>query len=290
MHWKDDMHERVEFLYHTPSPYELGEKVWVVRGGQSITKPSYHVGPKRMDCYSLHAVTEGKLVLRDGSREFGLSGGDLFCKYKGRSYIYHRDAGCKSLTLCWLAFDGPGAETLLLEAGFTPEDPFVRGRFGASLQTSLTELFQLIRGTQSSENLRHSLDMQSALLRFFACLMEPKPDYSRSPSMEWVRQSVRYIELHAAEGLSVEQLAALAGISRTYFSTAFAEQVGISPLRYIARVRMDKAAKLLGESTASIAEIAYSLGYANPFAFTRAFAAHNGMPPSEYRRRLRQQM
>jgi AraC-like DNA-binding protein len=52
------------------------------------------------------------------------------------------------------------------------------------------------------------------------------------------------------------------------------------------KVRMGKATELLAETTATVTEIAYSLGYASPFAFTRAFAGHHGMPPSAYRKRL----
>lgn len=104
--------------------------------------------------------------------------------------------------------------------------------------------------------------------------------------MSWVKQSVKYIELHAAEGLTVDQLASMAGVNRSYFSTTFSEQVGLSPLQYMTKVRMAKATELLAETRATVTEIAYSLGYASPFAFTRAFAGHLGMPPSAYRKRL----
>lgn len=286
MYWKDYGHEHAEFLYHTPGSWEQEQSVWVVRGGQSVTKPGYQAGPRRMDCYSLHLVTEGRLILREAEREIQLLGGDLFCKFKGRSYTYHRDPHCKRLTLSWLAFDGPGAESLLGSSGITPSVPYLRGRIGAALQSALTELFQLIRNTPGSDSLPYALEMQSLLLKFFASLNRTTLEKQPAPStMEWVRQSIRYIELHAAEGLSVEQLAALTGMNRNYFSTAFAEQVGLSPLQYICKVRMDKAAELLDSTAASVTEIAYSLGYGNPFAFSRAFAKYAGMPPSAYRKR-----
>ncbi|MDF2838220.1 MAG: transcriptional regulator, AraC family, partial [Paenibacillus sp.] len=293
-YWRDDAHERVEFLYHTPSRWELGEQVWTVRGGQSITKPDYRVAPRWMDCYSLHAVTEGKLVLREGEREVSLAGGDLFCKYKGHSYAYHRDPGCSLLTLSWIAFDGPGAETALAEAGFSLEHPYARKRYDAAMGSAMSDLFRLMREGAGAAakielqdgSLRHGLTVQSALLRFLSELVAVEPTEQRASSMDWVKQSVRYIELHAAEGLTVDQLASMAGVNRSYFSTAFSEQVGLSPLQYMTKVRMGKATELLAETTATVTEIAYSLGYASPFAFTRAFAGHHGMPPSAYRKRL----
>lgn len=285
MNWKDYGHEHAEFLYHTPSGWEQKQSVWAVRGGQSVTKPGYYAGLKLMDCYSLHLVTEGRLILREGDREIELEGGDLFCKYKGRSYTYFRDPDCVKMTLSWLAFDGPGAEHLLGEAGFTPDQPYVRGQIDSALLAALTELFQLVRRSPAGSSLPHALELQSSLLRFFARLTETTMEHRRIPSMNWVRRSIQYIELHAAEGLSVEQLAELAGMNRNYFSTAFAEQVGLTPLQYMTKVRMDKAAELLDNTAVSVTEVAYSLGYANPFAFTRAFVKYTGMPPSAYRKR-----
>lgn len=301
MYWRNDAHERVEFLYHTPGRWELGEQVWTVRGGQSITKPDYRVAPRWMDCYSLHAITEGKLILQEGDREISLSAGDLFCKFKGQSYAYHRDPGpgCKLLTLSWIAVDGPGVETVLAKAGLTLERPYARKRYGSAMGNAMNELFRHMRegagaanNDSKSGSLSRGLTMQSALLRFLSELVEGEQKdqaEQKTSSLDWVKRSVRHIELHAAEGLTVDQLASMAGVNRSYFSTAFSEQVGLSPLQYMTKVRMAKATELLAETTASVTEIAYSLGYASPFAFTRAFARHYGMPPSDYRKRPQEQ-
>jgi AraC-like DNA-binding protein len=248
-----------------------------------------------MDCYSLHAITEGRLILREGSREIALSGGDLFCKFKGHSYAYHRDPGCSLLTLSWIAMDGPGVETLLGKAGITLERPYARKRYGSAMGNAMSELFRHMRegagaAIDDSRNgsLSRGLTMQSALLRFLSELVGGEGDQGeqKASSLNWVKRSVRHIELHAAEGLTVDQLASMAGVNRSYFSTAFSEQVGLSPQQYMTKVRMAKATELLAETTATVTEIAYSLGYASPFAFTRAFARHYGKPPSDYRKRL----
>ncbi|MHA6480746.1 AraC family transcriptional regulator [Paenibacillus sp. strain BS8-2] len=285
LQWKDYGNEYAEFLYRTPSDWELEQTIWVVRGGQSITKTGYHAGARRMDCYSLHLITEGELILREDNREVKLAGGDLFCKFKDRSYSYYRPDSCNKATFSWLAFDGPGAESLLGKAGMTPETPYICDRINDSLQDILAQLFGLMRSDPSGESLPRALQTQSVLHLFFSQLIDSLPVTSRPPAREWVKQSIRYIELHGSEGLTVEQLAELVGMNRNYFSTAFAEHTGISPLQYLTKVRMKRAAKLLDDSAVPIAEVAYSLGYANPFAFTRAFAKYAGMPPSAYRKR-----
>lgn len=288
MNWKDYGNEKAEFLYHTPDEWELSEKLWTVRGGQTITKPGYQAGPKRMDGYSIHIVKEGRLLFESGSggRQFLLRNGDLFCMFPGRTYYYRRPGNCSKLLMSWIVVEGPGTEELLQAAGLTPDEPCLPGRFDAAMQSALDDLFQLMRsgsGADSGEGLRHSLAMQSALLHFFFALLAKDDGARRPESRDWVRRSLRYADLHAAEGLTVEQLAAIVGMNRNYFSTAFAQRVGVSPSQYLAKARMTKAAEMLKESSASVTEIAYSLGYANPFAFTRAFTRHYGMPPTAYR-------
>lgn len=284
MRLKDYGHERAEFLYHTPSEWEKSGQLWMVRGGRSIAKPNYQAGPKRMDCYSLHVVIEGKLLFECDDMRITVREGDLVCLFPDHTYTYRRSSDCDSLRLCWLAFDGPGAAALLQEAGVTTESPCLRGRWSPALQALLDALFRHIRErSQPSMPLQQGIRIQGEFMQFFAELLEHPSTLSEPRSQGWLAQSLQHMELHATEGLTVEQLAAMAGMNRNYFSSAFSRHVGQSPLQYMTAIRMRRAGELLKETDASITEIAYSLGYGNPFAFTRAFTRHYKQPPTAYR-------
>ncbi|WP_448698373.1 helix-turn-helix domain-containing protein [Streptomyces avidinii] len=71
-----------------------------------------------------------------------------------------------------------------------------------------------------------------------------------------------------------------------HFARAFRAETGVTPGRYVERVRVDHARRLLEESGEGIAQIARACGYGNPEALRRAFVRTLGQPPAEYRRRF----
>jgi transcriptional regulator GlxA family with amidase domain len=89
------------------------------------------------------------------------------------------------------------------------------------------------------------------------------------------------------ETWTVAKLAKVAGLSRAAFARRFAAEVGAPPLRYLAIVRMRRAAELLVATDAALAAVAADVGYATEFALSRAFRRHMGEPPGAYRRRAR---
>jgi AraC-like DNA-binding protein len=95
--------------------------------------------------------------------------------------------------------------------------------------------------------------------------------------------------MHArpAEPWTVEKLASEVAMSRSAFAARFSELVGEPPLQYLARWRMTIAARRLREDDAVIANVAESVGYANPVAFSKAFARVQGVGPGAFRRKAK---
>jgi AraC-like DNA-binding protein len=87
---------------------------------------------------------------------------------------------------------------------------------------------------------------------------------------------------------TTESLAKEIGLSRSAFAERFTRIVGEPPMRYITRQRLEQAARQLGESSASIPQIASSFGYESEAAFSRAFKREYGVPPAAWRREKRQ--
>lgn len=89
-----------------------------------------------------------------------------------------------------------------------------------------------------------------------------------------------------AEDYSLDQLAALACMSRSTFTKRFADAFDISPMEFVARVRMQRAARLLATTKLPIKVIAASVGYASRSYFSRLFRRHFGEDPTAFRERL----
>jgi AraC-like DNA-binding protein len=85
---------------------------------------------------------------------------------------------------------------------------------------------------------------------------------------------------------TVEQLAAEVGASRSVLAERFARFLGEPPLTYLARWRMQLAARQLQTSRKTILQLAADVGYESEAAFNRAFKREFGLPPARYRRRF----
>jgi AraC family transcriptional regulator of arabinose operon len=100
-----------------------------------------------------------------------------------------------------------------------------------------------------------------------------------------VRDAMEGMAASLAEPLTVAELARRAGLSPSRFGHLFAEQVGVSPMRYLERQRMRLAEQLLDLTPRTVAEIARTVGFDDPLYFSSRFRAYAGLPPTAYRRR-----
>jgi AraC-like DNA-binding protein len=96
-------------------------------------------------------------------------------------------------------------------------------------------------------------------------------------------RSLARIHAAPADRWTVEKLAEIAGMSRAVFARRFTQQVGASPLAYVASRRLDQAARLLRESDRPLGEIASAVGYESEFALSRAFKRSRSLAPGRYR-------
>jgi AraC-like DNA-binding protein len=99
-----------------------------------------------------------------------------------------------------------------------------------------------------------------------------------------VGTALRLIHAHPAEDWSLERLAREVGLSRSIFADRFSHYVKVSPIQYLARWRLQLAARLLEQSAVSIAQAGAEVGYESEAAFNRAFKKFVGVPPGTWRK------
>jgi transcriptional regulator GlxA family with amidase domain len=108
---------------------------------------------------------------------------------------------------------------------------------------------------------------------------------AQEPEREPLRDVQRYALEHVAEDLSVEALAARAHMSTRNFARAFAAETGITPGRYVERVRLEAARRTLEDTAQPIATVAAACGFGTAETMRRTFLRALGVAPAEYRRR-----
>ena len=104
---------------------------------------------------------------------------------------------------------------------------------------------------------------------------------------ERMRQVLNHIHEHITEDITVEQLANVACVTKTYFIRLFKQEFGISPVQYINKKKVERAQQLLYTTNNSVKEVAYRLGISDHSYFIRLFRKVAGITPQEYRKKLR---
>jgi transcriptional regulator GlxA family with amidase domain len=109
---------------------------------------------------------------------------------------------------------------------------------------------------------------------------------AQAAQREPLREVQQWITEHPAADLSVDKLAARAGLSPRQFARAFAAETGVPPGRHVAAIRLEAARRMLEDCSDGIEQVARACGYGNCETMRRAFIRTLGVPPGSYRNRF----
>jgi AraC-like DNA-binding protein len=98
-----------------------------------------------------------------------------------------------------------------------------------------------------------------------------------------VGTALSHLHANPERAWDVASLAAVVGMSRSSFAARFVELVGEPPSKYLTRLRIDLAARLLRTPGATIAHTAARVGYDSEAAFSRVFKRYMHLPPAAFR-------
>jgi AraC family transcriptional regulator len=135
-----------------------------------------------------------------------------------------------------------------------------------------------------------SLTLAARLLQKYCDSGACTPTESSAHSLDRIRlrRVLDYIAANIKDDITLVNLARIAGYSVFHFARKFALAMGISPHRYISRIRLENAMAALAAGKLPLTEIALNAHFSSQASFTRAFHRATGMTPKAYqRRRLR---
>ena len=100
-----------------------------------------------------------------------------------------------------------------------------------------------------------------------------------------LRRVLDYILAHLADEITLADLARVAGLSTFHFARMFTLAIGVSPHRYVSRMRLENATAEIAAGRLPLAQIALNARFSSQASFTRAFRRATGLTPGEYGRR-----
>jgi AraC-like DNA-binding protein len=102
-----------------------------------------------------------------------------------------------------------------------------------------------------------------------------------------VTQALRFVDQHIEAKLTVKMISEYTGISERHLGQLFKQEVGTTLSTYIAAQKIEAAKRMLRDGHATVAEIADTLGYANPSYFCSSFRKATQISPKQYQNQVR---
>lgn len=133
------------------------------------------------------------------------------------------------------------------------------------------------------------VNLIDALIRAYAAPEVVRMPMANARPIDFrIRKALAHIHAHALENPRIDDIARMVGLSRSRFFEQFRRCVGTSPQHYIDQIRMKVATRWLSTSERPLVELADELGFGAHSNFTRFFAQHMAVSPSEFRRQTYQ--
>ena len=234
------------------------------------------------DYYELEIVAEGEMLHECNGKSMMLTRGDVYILSPND---VHRLVPCPKTTIYNICIYTEQCSKSLARLLLDEEYP----RFGRVDDNILHEIAAL--HSALGEVLTSSGQYRAARTSALATLLvsrlfemsEAEISLQSDRSYSTIAKAMSFIEAHLSNPITLEEVAAASGYSRTYFSRLFKEIVGINFNNYLERERIELAIDLLEMGKMSITEISYAVGFNSFSSFWRAFKKLKGVSPREWR-------
>lgn len=239
----------------------------------------YQWGPGVRDHYLIHYIISGKGIYIANGQTHTLSAGDCFLVYPNTEVIYYADKE-DPWEYAWVGFTGSDAAMILQATDFTKKSPCIHHTpSGEKIKRQFLHIYDA-RGN----GFENAVEMTGRLYTALALFMHASTKGSKqNTSQTYVQKGIEYISANYSYPITVEDIAAYVGLSRSQLFRSFQSVLHVSPKEYLTDFRIKQSCYLLENSNLSITAIANSIGFDNGLYFSKTFHKKKGLSPKEYR-------
>ncbi|HEX2925909.1 MAG TPA: AraC family transcriptional regulator [Ruminiclostridium sp.] len=249
------------------------------------------------ETFEMVYIKSGDGVFEIGEQSVSVGSNDIVIIKPNQSHKLSVDSedGCDFIVLYFKFMDQ--SDHALSEVSLGDFINFVSGKESGSFiklkvsqKNDIIVLLNRILKEQVSDQLGSELLNYLMLMELFVLISRAlKAEWensikNKSPKIKELMQSaIQFVHNNFEREISITDIAKYVFLSPSYFTRAFKEDTGLSPMQYLLNIRIKRACELLLETDQKIGEIALSVGFSNQQRFNDMFKKQISMTPMQYR-------
>jgi AraC family transcriptional regulator of arabinose operon len=240
---------------------------------------SYHDRERENGCgdYILLYCIDGHGYVEEQGQRTLLNPSSFYILPKNSQHHYGSIAK-KPWSIYWLHFNGEQAN-LLFQRYAESTHPNV-----LKYDRDRIDRFNYLLSTLGNDLTQMNMDMLYLnLLTLITSFTHLKGDHKDFPD-DSVSRTIQFMKDNVNENFKIKELADMSNYSVTRFSQLFKARTGYAPMQYVLHLKIQGACQYLSFSKMNIKEIAQTLGFLDPFYFSRIFKVLTGKSPLNYRK------
>ena len=239
--------------------------------------PSETFGPVTPSNYIINIVEAGRGTLDHGNRRYSVAAGQAFVLFPGRTVSWKADA-LEPWHCLGVVLSGSGVETFIERLGLSFQVPLIDFSSPHKAMDAAYDLF-----VECNKKYQNHFAISSSFFSLLECVEESLVAKKIPAKNFYMTRAVEYIKENYNQNLSVENIANMLGIERSYLSRLFKTYKNKSTQNYIIDYRIHRAKKMFEEEDLNVSQVCTAVGYTNIYCFSRIFKSRVGMSPKEYR-------
>ena len=254
--------------------------------GREQCTSAHLFGPAARNHFLFHYVLSGMGILMANdsngkTKTYNIKSMQGFMLFPDQiaTYIADKDTPWEYI---WIEFDGLRVKGMLEMAGLTIDTPVYHAKMKELREEMKNEMIYITENANSSP-----FHLIGHLYLFLDYLVRSSAELKIASGSKlrdfYIHEALEYIEHNFQNNITIEGIAEVCGLNRSYFGKIFKDTVGSSPQEFLMNFRMAKAAEHLKLTSLSISDIGLAVGYDNSMHFSRAFKSIYNISPRDWR-------
>ena len=286
---------RLPILHWADLPKHHGRPLAVVRATNHPAYPSH-----RHEFWEIVIVYRGSGLMSFGCRTLPIRVGDVFVLSRGQRHAYFET---RSLDVINILFDPAYVGSVhpvladwmqhesLVSVGPCWQPGEVRGECLHLGSSDFALLLDKVGRMEAELKLQKPENRISALAYFLLIITmlrrqsRPWEGAGSAVAGHRVSRSLQYLEEHFSDPITIGDIISCSQVSRRHFFRLFEQAVGVTPMDYLKKLRLQKAASLLLTTSSPVTQVAFDCGFNDSNYFSSMYRKEYGLSPTQFRKR-----